>query len=161
MADFASVSKNPDDLSEHVRRRLGEFFVPELESASGIINAITLDPRIEQHLITRVQRSTYDVTLTLDPQLAQHLLGDLTTRMGDMTAKGLTPILVTTTEIRLPFKRFFEPSLPRLHVLSYQELPARVEIRNFGIITLPVAGLRSPAGTTPAAQAASLPAAAA
>ena len=70
-------------------------------------------------------------------------------RLGDMTAKGMTPILVTTTEIRLPFKRFFEPSIARLHVLSYQELPAQVEIRNFGIISLPAQGQRQPAGATP------------
>jgi flagellar biosynthesis protein FlhA len=111
-----------------------------------MIDAITLDPRIEQHLVTRVQRTAWEITLTLDPQLAQHLLGELNARMSDMVAKGLTPIVVTTTEIRLPFKRFFEPSLPKLHVLSYQELPGRVEIRNFGIITLPAAGLRAPAG---------------
>jgi flagellar biosynthesis protein FlhA len=153
IADYAHVSKNPDDLAEHVRRRVGEFFVPELESSPGNIDAITLDPRIEQHLVTRVQRTAWDLTLTLDPQLAQHLLGELTARVNDMAAKGLTPIIVTTTEIRLPFKRFFEPSLPKLHVLSYQELPARVEIRNFGIVTMPAAGLRPPAGAPAAAQA--------
>ena len=156
VADYAHVSKNPDDLSEQVRRRLGDYFVPDLESAPGALEALTLDPRVEQHLVTRVQRSAFDITLTLDPNLAQHLLNELTTRMGDMAARGLQPILVATTEIRMPFKRFFEPSLPKLIVLSYQELPARVEIRNFGIITLPPGGLRH---GTPAHQAA--PAAAA
>jgi flagellar biosynthesis protein FlhA len=141
IADYAHVSKNPDDISEQVRRRLGEFFVPELETSPGVIEAITLDPRIEQHLLTRVQRSAYDVTLTLDPTLAQHLLGELNSRVADMAGKGLQPMVVTTTEIRLPFNRFFEPSLPKLNVLSYQELPARVEIRNFGIVTLPPGGL--------------------
>jgi flagellar biosynthesis protein FlhA len=128
---------------------MGEFFVSDLESAPGVIDAITLDPRIEQHLLGRVQRTAYDLTLTLDPQLAQHLLSEIGSRLGDMVARGLQPILVTTTEIRLPFKRFFEPSLPKLAVLAYQELPARVEIRNFGIVTLPAGGLRS--GAAPAA----------
>ena len=75
--------------------------------------------------------------------------------MGDMGNRGLQPILVTTTEIRLPFKRFFEPSLPKLIVLAYQELPARVEIRNFGIVTLPPGGLRAGAvqSAAPAAPA--------
>ena len=36
IADFASLSKNPDDLSELVRRRLGIYFVPEYESKPGV-----------------------------------------------------------------------------------------------------------------------------
>jgi flagellar biosynthesis protein FlhA len=152
VADFASVSKNPDDLSEHVRRRLGEFFVSDLEIEPGVVEATTLDPRIEQHLLSRVQKNAFDVTLTLDPQLAQHLLRELNTRVGDMVAKGLHPLVVTTAEIRLPFKRFFEPSLPKLSVLSYQELPGSTEVRNFGIIGLPDQGLaRGP--VVPAKQA--------
>jgi flagellar biosynthesis protein FlhA len=142
VADYAHVSKNPDDLSEQVRRRMGEFFVSELESSPGVLEAVTLDPRIEQHLLSRVQRTPYDITLTLDPQLAQHMLNDLNARVADMTAKGMQPILVTTTEIRLAFKRFFEPSLPKLVVLSYQELPAQIEIRTFGIVSMPPGGLR-------------------
>ena len=35
IGDFASLSKNPDDLSELIRRRLGLYFVPEFESAPG------------------------------------------------------------------------------------------------------------------------------
>jgi len=156
VADYAHVSKNPDDLSEQVRRRMGEFFVSELESSPGVLEAVTLDPRIEQHLLQRVQRTPYDITLTLDPQLAQHLLNDLNTRVADMTAKGMQPILVTTAEIRLAFKRFFEPSLPKLIVLSYQELPAQIEIRTFGIVSPPAAGIRG----VPAAAPAAVPAAA-
>ena len=152
VADYAHVSKNPDDLSEQVRRRMGEFFVADVETSPGVLEAVTLDPRIEQHLLQRVQRTPYDITLTLDPQLAQHLLGELNTRVNDMSGKGLQPILVTTAEIRLAFKRFFEPSLPKLTVLSYQELPAQIEIRTFGIISLPSAGLRgAPAQAAPAA----------
>jgi flagellar biosynthesis protein FlhA len=137
IGDMAGVSKNPDDLSEQVRRRLGEFFVADYEAEPGILRAVTLDPRIEQHLVGKVQRSALDLTLSLDPGLAQYLLGELSNRMSEMTEKGLLPLLVTTTEIRLPFKRFFEPSLPRLSILSYQELPAKTEIQNFAIIVAP------------------------
>jgi len=137
IGDFAGVSKNPDDLSEQVRRRLGEFFVPDYEAEPGILRAITLDPRIEQHLVGKVQRSAFDFTLSLDPSLAQYLLNELGSRISEMTEKGFLPLLVTTTEIRLAFKRFFEPSLPRLAILSYQELPSKTEIQNFAIIVAP------------------------
>jgi flagellar biosynthesis protein FlhA len=140
IADFAAASKNPDDLSEQVRKRLGTYFVSEFEAAPGVIKALTLDPRLEQLLVTKVHRAQFEIGLMIDPQLAQHLLGELTRRMTEMAEQGLTPILVTTTELRLAFKRFFEPSLTKLVVLSYQELPAQAEIQNLGIILMPQAG---------------------
>jgi flagellar biosynthesis protein FlhA len=62
--------------------------------------------------------------------------------MTAMSEQGLVPVLLTTAELRLAFKRFFEPSLPRLAVLSYQELPPQTEIQNFGIIFPPTAQQR-------------------
>jgi flagellar biosynthesis protein FlhA len=45
--------------------------------------------------------------------------------------------MVVSTEIRLPLKRFFESSFPRLTVLAYQELPSATEIENAGIVSAP------------------------
>ncbi len=137
IADFAPVSKNPDDLSEQVRRRLGVYFVADYECEPGVVKALTLDPRLEQMLMQKVQRNQFDVGLVIDPQSAQHLLNELTQRMTEMSELGLTPVIITTSELRLAFRRFFEPSLTKLSVLSYQELPSQTEIQNFGIITMP------------------------
>jgi flagellar biosynthesis protein FlhA len=137
IADFASLSKNPDDLSELVRRRLGLYFVPELESRPGALRAITLDPRFEQFLGTKVHRSATDVGLALDPATGRHLIEELNRKTGQLTASGSPAVLVVSTENRLPVRRFLEPSFPRLTVLSYQELPASTEIENAGIVPLP------------------------
>ena len=138
VADYATVTKNPDELSEQVRKRLGTYFIAQYESEPGLIKAITLDPRLEQTLITRIQRSHFETTLALDPQTAQYLLRELTIRSNSMAEQGLLPAVILSAELRLAFKRFFEPSLPKLNVLAYQELPAQTEIQNFGIITPPV-----------------------
>ncbi|TVR49990.1 MAG: flagellar biosynthesis protein FlhA [Puniceicoccaceae bacterium] len=142
VADFAPLSKNPDDLSEQVRRRLGEFFVTALESEPGMIKALTLDPKLEQILAGKVQRTPTECTLSLDPATAEYLLKELGQRIPAMMEEGLAPILVVSAEIRLPFKRFFEPSLPKLTVLSFQELPARTDIQTVSIILLPQPSVR-------------------
>ena len=138
IADFAPLSKNPDDLSEQVRRRLGVYFVADYECEPGVVKALTLDPRLEQMLMQKVQRNQFEVGLVIDPQSAQHLLNELTARMTEMSEQGIATVLITTAELRLAFRRFFEPSLTKLSVLSYQELPAQTEIQNFGIIAMPV-----------------------
>ncbi len=137
IADFASLSKNPDDLSELVRRRLGLYFVPEHECRPGVIRAVTLDPRLEHWLGTKIHRSPTEVGLALDPASARHLLDEITRRTGELTAAGQPAVMVVSTEVRLPLKRFFESSFPRLVVLAFQELPTATEIENAGIVTFP------------------------
>lgn len=137
IADFAPLSKNPDELSEQVRKRLGIYFVSEFEGEGGIVRALTLDPRLEQLLVSKVQRTQHDLRLVIDPQMAQFLLGELTRRMTDLTEQGLMPVVITTSELRLVFKRFFEPSLPKLAVLSYQELPSQTEIQSVSSLQFP------------------------
>jgi flagellar biosynthesis protein FlhA len=139
LGDIAALTKNPDELSEHVRRRLGTYFVAEYESEPGVVKAITLEPKLEQVLTAKVHRTQFDVGLVVDPQMAQHLLQELSKRMTEMAERGLTPVLITTSELRLAFRRFFEPSLSKLVLLSYQELPQQTEIQNVAILMSPPA----------------------
>jgi flagellar biosynthesis protein FlhA len=137
IGDYASVTKNPDDLSELVRRRLGMYFVPEYECRPNTIKALTLDPRLEQLLATKIHRTTSEVGLALDPATGHHLLNELNQRTAELIQQGLPAAIIVSTEIRLPLKRFFEPSLPRLVVLAFQELPSSVEVENAGFIPIP------------------------
>ncbi|HQU09215.1 MAG TPA: FHIPEP family type III secretion protein, partial [Opitutales bacterium] len=123
IADFAAFTKNPDDLAEQARRRLGVYFIRDFESQPGVIRALTLEPRLEQTLVARIKRTQFEISLMMDPLLAQHLLKTMGALLGEMSDEGMTPIVMVTAELRLAFKRFFEPSFPRMAVLAYQELP--------------------------------------
>jgi flagellar biosynthesis protein FlhA len=137
IGDFAAITKNPDDLSELVRRRLGMYFVPEYECRPGAIKALTLDPRLEQILVSKIHRTPSEIGLGLDPATGHHLLNELNQRTAELIQQGLPAAIVVSTELRLPLKRFFEPSIPRLVVLAFQELPSSIEIENAGFIPLP------------------------
>jgi flagellar biosynthesis protein FlhA len=136
IGDFASLSKNPDDLSELARRRLGMYFVPGYESRPGIVKAFTLDPRFEQFLVGKIHRSPTEVGLAVDPATGRFLVEELGKRNGGC-GPDVPPILVVSTEVRLAIRRFLEPSFPRLVVLAFQELPSSIEIENSGIVPLP------------------------
>jgi len=137
IGDFAAITKNPDDLSELVRRRLGMYFVSEYECRPGVIKALTLDPRLEQILVSKIHRTPSEVGLGLDPATGHHILNELNQRTAELVQQGLPAAIVVSTELRLALKRFFEPSLPRLVVLAFQELPSSIEVENAGFISLP------------------------
>ncbi|MCH8473750.1 MAG: flagellar biosynthesis protein FlhA [Opitutales bacterium] len=137
MGDMALHSKNVNDLSEHARRRLAPYIINQYESEPGKIKAITLDPRLEQYLLARVQRTQFEVSISLDPGTAHDVLGQLTRLMTEMNNEGQTPLIVVMQELRLGFKRFFESTLSRLVVISYQEIPPNTEIENYGIVQAP------------------------
>ena len=136
MADYVSLTKNPDELAEQVRQKIGMYFIHEYESEQDTIQCLTLDPALENTLISRVKRTQQDVGLMMDPAITESLLNDMTPKINRMIESALTPIVITTVELRLALRRFFEPSFPRLVVLSYQEMPNRMQIRPFDVINI-------------------------
>ena len=141
IADFAPLTKNPDDLSEQVRQRISMYFVPEYvadpDSEPNVIQCISLDPHLENALTARVKRTQHDIGLMMDPNLTEALLQELTPKINNMIESGLTPIVLTTIELRLALRRFLEPSFPRLILLSYQEMPSQMQLRPFDTIAVP------------------------
>ena len=137
IADMAPITKNPDELSEQARRRLGMYFVKEFEVEPEKLLALTFDPALEQTLIGRVKRSQFDIGLVMDPEITEGILQEIDPKIKEMSEQGLTPLLITTSELRLAFRRFMEPSYPQLIILSYQELPTETRIEPYGTIVLP------------------------
>ena len=136
IADMAGMTKNPDDLAEQTRKRLGMYFIKEYESEANKLTALTFEPSLEQTLISRVKRSQFDIGLVMDPNLTEGIIKELDPKITEMSQQGITPVIVTTTELRLAFRRFMEPSYPQLVVLAYQELPSETQIEPYGAIAL-------------------------
>lgn len=141
IADMAHVTKIPDDLSEQARKRLGMYFVKEYEVEPNKLVALTLEPTLEQTLIGRVKKSQFDIGLAMDPSTTQGLLEELEPKVSQMMSQGITPILLTTAELRLAIRRFLEPSIPQLVILSYQELPTETQIEPYAAIALKSQGI--------------------
>ena len=134
IADFAPYTKHPDDLSEQARRRLGMYFV-EKYITDGFLTAIILDPKLEQSLISQIKRTQFEIGIIIEPTQTQSLIKQLTPLINNMIDSSLEQIILVSAELRLPLKRFFEPTFPNMITLSYQELPQDIQIRNYGIIS--------------------------
>ncbi len=136
VSDHAGVTKNPDELSEHARRALGTQIVRPYQLPTGSLRAITLDPRLEQQLAQGLRHSPTEVSLVMEPKMARSVVDSMTRFTQQMLAGGHPPVVLCAPQLRLAFRRFFQSTFSELTVLSYSEIPPKVEIQNAAVLSL-------------------------
>jgi len=134
VGDYAATTKNPDELSEFARRALGSQITKPFQNENGALRAITIDPKLEQQLTMGVRQSLSEIALIIEPKLARHVIETLSKFVQQMISAGQQPVVLCAPQLRLAFRRFFENSFSDLAVLSYSEIPARVQIQNAAVI---------------------------
>ena len=87
-------------------------------------------------MVQRVKKSQFDIGLAMDTELTQGLMTEIVPKIEEMSDQGLNPCLVTTSELRLPLRRFLEPSYPQLSIFAFQEIPPETMVEPFASITL-------------------------
>jgi flagellar biosynthesis protein FlhA len=136
LADHARVTKDTDALTEHVRQALYRTITKTHLSPDNAIHAITLDPRLEQTLISSVHRGEGGAFLALEPRTAQRIITALSKQIEGISKKGYAPLVLCSPMVRLYFKRLVEKLLPNLTVLSYSELDPKTEIQSSGSVNV-------------------------
>ena len=146
LSDTAAAVKDPDILTEYVRQSLGEAIIQPYLSDNSTIRAMTLDANIEQAIANAVQemhQSGDQMGLRqpiLPPDMLQGIYTALTKHIEELVKTGYQPIVVTSPGIRLYFKKIVEAAFPNLIVLSYGEIPARINIESIGSVRIGNAG---------------------
>lgn len=134
LADYASVTKDLDRLTEHVRQALARQILQPLLGKDKTLPVITIDPQIEQQILDSIQPSEYGSYLALDPKVLHVLMQSLTQEVEKVVLKGLTPVIVCAPLVRINLKRVTERQLPQLMVLSYNELVQGVQVQAVGMV---------------------------
>ena len=75
-----------------------------------------------------------ETALVVEPKLARHVMDSLSKFVQQMLAGGHQPVILCAPQLRLAFRRFFENTFSDLAVLSYAEVPARVQVQNQAVI---------------------------
>jgi flagellar biosynthesis protein FlhA len=134
VGDYASLTKNSDELSEHARRAIGTQLSKPFQTENGAVRAITIDPRLEAQLAQGMRQTQTEVALVVEPRLARHVVESLSKFVQQMIAAGHQPVVLCAPQLRLAFRRFLENTFSDLAVLSYAEIPPRVQVQNAAII---------------------------
>jgi flagellar biosynthesis protein FlhA len=136
LADLARSQKDPGELTEQIRQRLSYSICHQLRGKHPDLAVLSLDPRIENQISTNLSQSGAAGMLPVEPRLADQLIRKLSTLADDMHREGRSPVLLCGAELRRHLKAFTKRSVPRLSVLSVNEIPMRINLRSFDIVRL-------------------------
>jgi flagellar biosynthesis protein FlhA len=140
LVEAAQQSKSLVHLVESVRQSLGRGLIRPLLDGDGGLRVLMLEQGLEAELIH-----------TFDPQSAGHLLGDGSSpagmpadflrrlvesvkRLTGPSSTSALPVLLCPSPARYHVRRWLEPFLPKVTVLSPVEIPPAVRVRSMGTV---------------------------
>jgi len=135
LADHAAVTRDPDVLTEYARQALkraisNKFFMPN-ETTS----VITLDPKVEQEIMSSVKQTEQGAYLTLDPERTQKIIKATEKESSKLENLGKSSIIITSPIVRMYFKKMTQEYLKDLIVVSYNEIESNVELQSVGMVS--------------------------
>ena len=135
LADNSPLTKDPELLAEYVRIALTETICNIYKNEDGPIYAMTLDPRFEEYVTNQIDRGQQQSqNFSLPPSRVNEIFSAAAGKMQELIATTGKAILITSPIVRRHVRKFFEPVLPGLVVLSYGELLPDLEIQSVGSI---------------------------
>lgn len=135
LADHAATSRDTDVLTEYVRQSLKRAISTKYFPANEVTSVITLDPKIEQDIMSSVKQTEQGAYLTLDPEKTKAIMQSVETEVSKLEEMGKNPIIVTSPIVRMYFKKLTEEYFKDLIVISYNEVESDVELQSVGMVT--------------------------
>jgi flagellar biosynthesis protein FlhA len=132
MADYGGRLKDPDQLGEVVRSAISRTITRQYLDTEHKLFCITLEPAYERQLAEAVQLTSLGTQLQLDPNTQRQLIEKLRREMDAASSRGLQPVLICGTTLRLPVRRLLEKTLPSLSVMAYNEVAPKADVEFVG-----------------------------
>ncbi|MBT1071934.1 flagellar biosynthesis protein FlhA [Pelotalea chapellei] len=138
LADYASLTKDPDVLTEFVRQGLGRFIVDQYKLEDETLFLITLNRDVEDIIAEAIQPSDQGSYLAIEPNTAQVIITAIRTMSDRFGMSGAQPVLLASPSIRRHVRKLIERFVPHMAVLSHNEIPQNVKIQSLGVVSLNV-----------------------
>lgn len=130
LVELARNQRDPDELSEQLRQRIGFVICSKLRGRNRDLAVMSLDPRLENELAG----SAASASRIPDPRVADKLIRRLVPIAERMFKEGRAPVLLCGVEIRRTIKALTRRAIPRLAVISVNEVPERIDLASYDVV---------------------------
>ncbi len=137
LADHCRSIKNPDLLTRYVRKALGRGIMRKYLSPDDRLVVITLDRAVEDLIVAGLQhREDGSTSLQLEPEIAQRILNRIAEALETFQSTGTQPIILCGSLIRWDIRQLVNRFIPGVVVLAFDEIPAGIQTKSIGIVSL-------------------------
>ncbi|MBX3228821.1 MAG: flagellar biosynthesis protein FlhA [Labilithrix sp.] len=128
LGELAQVTKDPEQMTEMCRERLAPQITARFK-AEGVVNAMTLDPRLEQVLRQSLSEIAKGTGGALDPNMLKSLADNAEKSLAGFGVHGASPLVVTAPDLRRYVRAILERKLPQVPVVSFREIDSSAPLR--------------------------------
>jgi flagellar biosynthesis protein FlhA len=140
LGDYAPRTKDPIWLTEYVRHRLARTICTRYRDIENRLFVITLDPTLEDRIAAGIEHNERGLFIRMSPQAIERTSELLAAEITKLTRGHHPPVVLVSPQIRPGLKQMTAAHLPRLHVLSYNEVTRDSRIEAVGIVHDAVSG---------------------
>jgi flagellar biosynthesis protein FlhA len=137
LLDAAQVSKGLPSLVEAVRQAMGRRIVQPLLEEGGTLRVLQVDPALEEEMTAAFSGETGALLLSDGRPRGVAWFKRLLDSVKQLIAQQptlATPVLLCSSPARFYLRRWIEPILPKVVVLSPLEVPPDVRVRSAGVV---------------------------
>lgn len=134
LADYGTMIKDSEVLTEHVRQALKRTIVEPHLNQEGVISVVTLHPDLEELLGSNIQKSIAGSIPVLQADVISNIFDNVKTVSDTLLVSGINFVILASPKVRVAFKNLISHTFPHLPVLSLNEIPNDVEIEVLGMI---------------------------
>ncbi len=132
LADFAPRTRDAEVLTEYARQALARQICAEYVDERNALHLVTLAPELEREILDAVRQSETGEYIPLAPARADAIARKTVDAVQPLVMSGQDPIVLTSAPVRRYFRRIVERFLPRIVVLSYNEIDPAVRLESEG-----------------------------
>jgi len=140
MADYGPAIKDPDQLTEYVRGRLGRTIVKPYLGSDGTLPMITLHQGLERLFQENLRQTDHGAYLAMDPMQAQRIIQAITRTHENALAGDGQPVLLASPMIRPHLSQLITRFIPNLPVISQAEIPSEIRLQTLAVVNVDNAG---------------------
>jgi flagellar biosynthesis protein FlhA len=135
LADFGPRTKDIEVLTEYCRHRLAREICAGYADEESKLHVVTLDPKIEREILDAARQGETGEYIPIDPKRADVIAANTVQAVQPLVLVGHEPIVLTSAPVRRYFKRIVERRMPKIVVLSYNEIDPAVQLESEGQVS--------------------------
>ena len=135
LCDYAPRTKDTEVLSEYVRHALAREISGAYADEQSALHVVTLSAELEQEMLDAISQTETGDYMPVAPERGDAISEKCAEAVQPLVVSGQEPVVLTSAPVRRYFRRVVERRIPKVVVLSYNEVDPSVKLESVGQVS--------------------------